>query len=577
MDRWIVDSEPGGRFPAWTRGNAADVFPEPVSPLFVSLYLHDGMSQALRDAYIDIGVYDFDEIPNANGKDHPVLFGVFGGQVYNPLSFIRVFGARMPGASPDAIDKAFFDERPDVPPYKPEPWHESAKHAEKLGAQAGFVLSTPGLPELDRDKWQADTLRASRPDFALLDVSALFNRVRAMVPYVRQTFETGMFASTLSSVGPGALGAICEALGDVTMSIRLLAGIEVDSAEPPKAMWALSRTARKSPAVTALFEQGVPGLDARLRASSDPDVKQFVAAFDDFLFNYGSRGANEYEAMTPSWEIYPDGALGSIDRMRVTDDAQDPAARRKTAVAERDRLAADIRAKLAGDPETLGLFNAALQSSAVFLGGRERAKTNVIKVIGEIKVAMREVARRMVEAGNLDSEEHIFMLLASEMDEYNNEPARFRTTLASRYAQYKQLAELEPPFVIDGNPPPLSQWAKKTVGTQAAAKKGDVLKGAAGSGGIAEGRARVILDPMDPAELEPGDVLIAPQTDPSWGPVFVPAAAVVVNVGAMGSHAMIVSRELGIPCVVSVENATNIIPDGAMVRVDGNAGTVTLL
>ena len=71
-------------------------------------------------------------------------------------------------------------------------------------------------------------------------------------------------------------------------------------------------------------------------------------------------------------------------------------------------------------------------------------------------------------------------------------------------------------------------------------------------------------------------MLIAPQTDPSWVPLFVPAAAVVVNVGAMGSHAMIVSRELGIPCVASVVDATDIIPDGAMVTVDGNAGTVTI-
>ena len=59
-------------------------------------------------------------------------------------------------------------------------------------------------------------------------------------------------------------------------------------------------------------------------------------------------------------------------------------------------------------------------------------------------------------------------------------------------------------------------------------------------------------------------------------PLFVAAAAVVVNVGAMGSHAMIVSRELGIPCVVSVQDATGRIPDGAMVTVDGNAGTVTV-
>ena len=71
-----------------------------------------------------------------------------------------------------------------------------------------------------------------------------------------------------------------------------------------------------------------------------------------------------------------------------------------------------------------------------------------------------------------------------------------------------------------------------------------------------------------------GDV--APQTDPSWVPLFVAAAAVVVNVGAQGSHAMIVSRELGIPCVASVADASNIIPDGVIVTVDGNAGTVTI-
>jgi pyruvate,water dikinase len=103
-----------------------------------------------------------------------------------------------------------------------------------------------------------------------------------------------------------------------------------------------------------------------------------------------------------------------------------------------------------------------------------------------------------------------------------------------------------------------------------------VLHGSAGSGGIATGRARVILDPTDPSELEPGDILIAPNTDPSWVPLFVPAAAAVVNVGAMGSHAMIVSRDLGIPCVVSVADATQRIPDGAMITVDGNAGTVTI-
>lgn len=86
-----------------------------------------------------------------------------------------------------------------------------------------------------------------------------------------------------------------------------------------------------------------------------------------------------------------------------------------------------------------------------------------------------------------------------------------------------------------------------------------------------------VLHPSDPSALEPGDVLIAPMTDPAWTPLFVPAAAVVVTVGAPLSHAIIVSRELGIPCVVSVNEATNRIPDSALVEVNGDTGTVTVI
>ena len=106
---------------------------------------------------------------------------------------------------------------------------------------------------------------------------------------------------------------------------------------------------------------------------------------------------------------------------------------------------------------------------------------------------------------------------------------------------------------------------------------GTELVGMAGCPGRAVGRARIVLDSHDPGALEPGDVLVAPITDPSWTPLFVPAGAVVVDVGAPLSHAIIVSRELGIPCVVSVTDATRRIPDGALVEVDGDSGTVRIL
>jgi pyruvate,water dikinase len=104
-----------------------------------------------------------------------------------------------------------------------------------------------------------------------------------------------------------------------------------------------------------------------------------------------------------------------------------------------------------------------------------------------------------------------------------------------------------------------------------------VITGIAGCIGKAQGRARVVVDPADPGDLGPGDVLIAPLTDPSWTPLFVPVEAVVVDVGGQMSHAIIVSRELGLPCVVSVTDATKRIPDGALIEVDGAAGTVTVL
>ena len=92
-DAWIGDSTLDDRFPAWTHGNAADVFPDPFSPLGKTMVLQEGMSPGLRDAYISIGALAYDEFV---APEHPDLFKMFGGYVYNPLTMTRALGARMP-------------------------------------------------------------------------------------------------------------------------------------------------------------------------------------------------------------------------------------------------------------------------------------------------------------------------------------------------------------------------------------------------------------------------------------------------------------------------------------------------
>lgn len=572
-NNWIGDSELGERFPAWTRGNAADVFPDPFSPLGKSLVLQMSMSPGLRDAYIELGALNYDEFENA---DTPDLFKMFGGYVYNPLTLTRVFGYRMPGATPEMIDKAFFDENDEVPPYEHQAWHDSPDNDARLGEMMGWAMSTGELPALDADRDMARAQRANRPDLSTLTDSAVLARARSMVPLLQRAFENAMIVSSLASLGPGALAAVCEGIGDPSLSIRLLAGIEVDSAAPSHAMWDLGRVAHASEAVSAAFGSGPDAVLDQLRASDSPDAADFLDRFDTFLFEFGARAQNEYDIYASSWELRPRIALAAIDLMRRSNESQAPSGRQAASIVERDRVAADVRAKIAGDAETAGMFEAALSSAQLFLSGRERAKTTTITIINEMRVAIREFGQRLVDRGVIDTVDKVFMATNHELDRIRHAPDTIVGEIDARWEQFQTLFEREPVFIVNGRVPDLSEMTRRDAAMTRTVEVGTVLTGAAGSGGVATGRARVILDAADPEGLEPGDILIAPQTDPSWVPLFVPADGVIVNVGAMGSHAMIVSRELGVPCVASVADATKLIPDGATVTIDGNAGTVTI-
>tara|TARA_Y100001970_G_C13756968_1_gene613793 strand:- start:110 stop:667 length:558 start_codon:yes stop_codon:yes gene_type:complete len=183
----------------------------------------------------------------------------------------------------------------------------------------------------------------------------------------------------------------------------------------------------------------------------------------------------------------------------------------------------------------------------------------------------------MVERGVFPEINSFAMLRFSEQHAAIDNPEGWRETIEQRQAIFDLAAARQEPFVIVGDAEPLSSWPERDAVVVDQVQAGDSIQGLSGCPGVSEGRARVILDSHDPTALEPGDVLVAPLTDPSWTPLFVPAAGVVVDVGAALSHAIIVSRELGIPCVVSATDATKRIPDGAMVRVDGDTGTVTIL
>jgi len=569
--RWIVDRVPTERFPNYTRGNAGEVMADPASPLGWTFVWESGVVLGCRDGFVAMGVFDASEYDS----ERPESFGLFGGYLYNSLTQARLFGVRS-GAGWQAVDNAYFDDPSAVPPYVERDWHVSPRHSEQLAKEMAWILSTPNVPEIDKQKREAAALRDSRPDLATQSTVQLLGRARSIQRHMVAMFAQHVLASLGASVGPGILAALTAEI-DPTMVTKLLAGIgDIDSAAIANAIWSLSRDVRASSDLTALFDAGPAGLADRLAAGGSDDIAAFRAKVDRFMYEHGSRGPNEWDIYSPSYETRPELLYSAIDRLRGNDDSADPHQGEVRGAAERERVSAELAALLAANTEASGMLQAALASARVFMTARERCKTNNIRALHEIRMCFDELAKRMTAAGHLPHYRQFYMLTEAELDDYLAAPGAFSALLAEREADYLELYKLEPPYIVDSAAPPLSEWARREDAVVEPVAVGDVLTGVAGSPGIATGIAKVLLSVDDPTELDPGDILVAPSTDPAWTPLFLAAGAVVVNVGAVGTHAVIVSRELGIPCVPSVANATKRIPTGATVTVNGHAGTVTI-
>ena len=569
-DTWITDTGASTRFPVYTRANASDVLPGPVSPLGATLSWIPGLMEGWRDGNIRQGAFSVEEVA---GDPNPVC-AIFNGYFYVNASVVRVYGERA-GAGAAAIDAAFFGNRPDTPPYVPHPDDQSEAAAERIGSTMAWVMSATEWPEMEESKRRADAARAERPDLAAASDAELVARAREMTQLEREFFSDHVLSSSNTAVGPTIVGQIAPA-----QMLRLLGSAgDVDSALPSYELWHLSREVRESPELTAAFEAGVAGLLERLRAEDDDDASALLDHLDRFLEDYGARGPNEWDAYSDVWESQPELVLALVDRMRLAGDEQSPVARHDAVAADRVAATAEVLAGLGDDEATTGLLLAGQASALRFMGWRERTKTNCVKAVHEQRMALRELGRRAAERGALDHPKQVFMLLADELDDFVADPAAFRDRCREREAAWRLLWDREPPYFIEADKgvPPLSSLLGKGDEAVTVAASGDVLTGGPGCAGVVQGTARVILDASDPTALEPGDILIAPNTDPAWTPLFVPAGGVVVDVGALNSHAVIVSRELGIPCVVSVVDATKRIPDGALIEIDGGAGTVKIL
>ncbi|MFJ5956086.1 PEP/pyruvate-binding domain-containing protein [Paenarthrobacter sp. NPDC092416] len=336
------------------------------------------------------------------------------------------------------------------------------------------------------------------------------------------------------------------------------------------ALWRLAIEIKEDPESADSFGSQSPDQLARqYQARTLPVVAQSGLAA--FLRRWGHRAVAEIDLGMPRWSDDPTHIVGVLaNYLRLQNAADAPVQQFERAAGEADdyvaRLVARARAK---SPLHAVIVRAALDRTRRFAGMRELPKYNLVLGLAVAREQLLLVGAELAEAERISQQDDIFFLDLNEVEAALS-GARLHDLVEDRREAYaRELRRRHIPRVLlsDGTEPEAAR-----TGPAAGVEPG-TLSGSPASAGVVTGSARVIMDPVG-AHLEPGEILVAPSTDPGWTPLFLTAGGLVMEMGGPNSHGAVVAREYGIPAVVGVPDATINISTGQRITVDGAAGTV---
>ena len=314
------------------------------------------------------------------------------------------------------------------------------------------------------------------------------------------------------------------------------------------ALWDLAQQIRHDPVALRQFRDG-----------------ERPAALDRFLARWGHRAVAEIDLGLPRWSDDPAHVVGVVKNfLRLEDDRAHPDAVFARGAADAEAMIETLARRAWGR----GWFvRFALRRTRVLAGLREYPKYLVITLFGALRKRIAEAGAQLVADGHLDAVDDVFFLNFEEM---RSPQGDLRPLVAARREVYdRELRRRRIPRVL------LSDGTEPEAVHHGAPVEGDLV-GTPASAGTITGVARVVMDPVG-AHLEPGEILVAPSTDPGWTPLFLTAGALVMEMGGANSHGAVVAREYGIPAVVGVREAVTRIRTGERITVDGSTGAITTL
>ena len=426
-------------------------------------------------------------------------------------------------------------------------------------------LAYRGIAATERRLRQSLTLPANATASQRLDF--VEDRLSHLFLLMPRTFAYAVGGLLMLAASRRLLGDVAEPgeLQEVLRGLPHNITIEMDLR-----LWELTEEIRgDGPSRTAFTDLAVPDLLQRYRDHALPPIAQ--RGLQAFLRRYGHRAVAEIDVGMPRWSDDPGHLLGVISNyLRLDAGDLDPVAQFQAGEAKAESMIDSLTVRMAERSRPRAkLVGWTLRRVRQLVGLRESPKFLLIVALGAMREHLKAVGEELVTTDVIDQVDDVFFLdlrdarrgLAGE---------DLRTQVAERREAYEQeLKRRHIPRLL------LSDGTEPEAVASAAARPDGALAGSPASAGTVTGKARVVLDPVG-AHLEPGEILVAPSTDPGWTPLFLTAGGLVMEMGGSNSHGAVVAREYGIPAVVGVPEATHKIETGQLITVAGAAGLVSL-
>jgi phosphohistidine swiveling domain-containing protein len=396
----------------------------------------------------------------------------------------------------------------------------------------------------------------------------IFLSVLRATPGIGFSMEGMFFYGTLEKICKNWLGD-----SDGILVNRLLAGIEgMDSAIAGLELFHLAEKAKLSPEIEHTLSEGREWHRIRTTIESLQGGEDFITQWDLFMREHGHHTRGELELYNPRWADTPEYILRLIQGYLKAPPSLNPITAQRKAERERKRLEKKCRGKL-NNPLKQLLFNFTLHQAQMGSVARENIKSRAVRFWTFMRSTIMELGERLSLRGIIDDSDDIFFLRMRELSTIlkNEKKLNVKEIVIERRKEYKKNLSLTPPKVVVG------KFDTDNFIPDEVVEKATVLKGLAVSPGTATGPARVILRSSTSESVLPGEILVAPFTDPGWTPYFITASGIVMDMGGILSHGSIIAREYGIPTVVNVGSATKIITTGQIIHVDGTKGIVKIL